>query len=371
MRTFLALLLAALLLHAAARPALAQGDANRLAWVPNPRTTNGSWVADPARHLKPATVASINEVISALESQTSAEIAVVVIDSLDNLEPGAAALLLHRRWGVGKAERDNGIVLLWSPALRKLFVSVGYGLEGVLPDARAGRIQDDAIISHFARNDFDAGMLAGVNALADAAREETYTGARRARIDGKAPGVMARVRNSAESGMILGSLFATIFAAIMAVILYRRRPRNCPRGHGRMRRLGEKEDDRELTKEEVLEENLESMNYDVWVCGQCPERVIVPHTRWFSSYRTCPQCKRRTLRVTRKTITPATYSSTGFAQETRRCKNCSHNDVRSIVLPMLTRNSGSGSSGGSSFSSGGGSSFGGGSSGGGGAGRSY
>ena len=363
MNSLLALLL---LLPVAVR---AQGDASRLTWVPNPRTSNGGWVSDPASHLKPATVSAINQTLSALESETSAEIGVAVLDSLDGLEPGAAALLLHRRWGVGKAERDNGIVLLWSPAQRKIFVSVGYGLEGVLPDARAGRIQDDHIIPHFRRNQFDEGILAGVNALADAAREETYTGTRRARIDGRAPGVAERVRGGiAGIGAIVWGVLGSALAAVLGIVGYARRPRRCPRGHGRMRRLSESEDDSEISREELLEEGLGSMDYDVFVCGQCPERLVVPHRKWFSSYRQCPKCKRRTLKVTTKTISAATYSSTGTAMENRRCKNCSFADSKTIILPMLTRSSSS-SSGGSS--GGGGSSFGGGSSGGGGAGRSY
>ena len=361
MKVFLALLLPTAL--------LGQGDATRLTWVPNPRTASGGWVADPGNHLQPATIAAINETISALERETTAEIGVAVLDSLDGLEPDAAALLLHRRWGVGKAARDNGVLLLWSPALRKIFVSVGYGLEGVIPDARAGRIQDDAIIPRFRRNEFDQGIIAGVNAIASAAREESYSGATRARIDGRAPGAERVSRGWGDNarGMV-GGLIALPLALILAVIGYRRRPRRCPRGHGRMTRLSESQDDREITNEELLEEKIGSMDYDVWVCGKCPERIIVPHRKWFSSYRECPKCKRRTLKVTTKTTVRATYSSTGTAIETRRCKNCDHSATKTIILPMLTRSS-SGSSGGSS--GGGGSSFGGGSSGGGGAGRSY
>ncbi len=366
MRAHLALLL---VLPIAVR---AQGDASRLSWVPNPRTTNGGWVSDPANHLKQATIAAINATASTLEAETSAEIGVAVLDSLDGLEPGAAALLLHRRWGVGKAARDNGILLLWSPAQRKIFVSVGYGLEGVLPDARAGRIQDDAIIPHFRRNEFDEGMIAGVNALASAAREENYSGAPRARIDGRAPGIATPASRGwwDNAKVMIGGLIALPLAIIMAIAGYRGRTRRCPRGHGRMTRLSESQDDQEITAEDRLEEQLGSMDYDVWVCGQCAERTIVPHRRWFTSYRRCPECKRRTLKVTTKQTSAATYSSTGSAIETRKCKNCSYNTSKVIVLPMLTRSSSSGG-GGSGFSSGGGSSFGGGSSGGGGAGRSY
>jgi uncharacterized membrane protein YgcG len=78
------------------------GKETRLSWVPDPREANGSWVADPAHHLGKTTVQSINAAIEKLEREKSIEMAVVVIDSLDGLEPADAALLLHRRWGVGK-----------------------------------------------------------------------------------------------------------------------------------------------------------------------------------------------------------------------------------------------------------------------------
>ena len=107
-----ALLLATLLLGAAPQQS-ATRSADRLRWVPNPTKTTRGWVSDPAHHLSSETVRRIDSTIFALERATSDEMAVVVIDSLDGLEPADAALLLHRRWGVGKRDRNNGIVFLW------------------------------------------------------------------------------------------------------------------------------------------------------------------------------------------------------------------------------------------------------------------
>src|SRR5688572_7685109 len=161
---------------------IAGQDTTRLRWVPNPRVASGGWVSDPAAHLRPETVAEINRIVSALERETSAEIGVVVLDTLDGLEPVDAAFLIHRRWGVGKRARDNGVVLLWSPKMRRVQISVGYGLEGVITDAYAGRIQDTEMIPRFRRNEFDAGMIAGVQAIAAAARREQYSGMERAKV---------------------------------------------------------------------------------------------------------------------------------------------------------------------------------------------
>src|SRR6476620_11396052 len=161
-----------LLLAAIALLQITPAQAERLRWVPNPRVTNGTWVADPSRHLKPATIDSLNALLSALSRETGTEMTVVAIDSTSGFEPFDVALALHRMWGVGQKGRDNGIVFLWAPTQRAVQVSVGDGLEGVLPDPRVGRVRDQTIFPAFRRGDFDAGMLAGVEAITAIAREE-------------------------------------------------------------------------------------------------------------------------------------------------------------------------------------------------------
>ena len=343
----------------------AQTDTTRLRWVPNPRAANGSWVVDPAKHLTPATRGRLDSIAAALERETSAEIALAVIDSLDGLEPADAALLLHRRWGVGKRERDNGIVLLWSPARREIFISVGYGLEGVLPHARIGRIQDREMLPAFRRADFDAGVLAGVAGLAAAAREETYSGLTRAVAGQRLPGES----NRGPWSWIIGALIALAGVA-GAVAFAVTRPKRCPRGHGPMRRLSESADNAHLDKGQLLEEKLGTIDYDVWTCAQCDAVRVTPRTKWFSGYENCPTCKRRTVKRNSRQIVAPTYASAGKREIALACKNCGYSREYAETIPMLTRTT-SGGGGGSRGGFGGGSSFGGGSAGGGGAGRSY
>src|SRR5690242_15714512 len=256
------------------------GKDARLSWVPNPRETNGSWVADPAHHLASSTVQSIDGIIDKLEREKSIEMAVVVIDSLDGLDPADAALLLHRRWGVGKRQRDDGIVFLWSPALRKTYVSVGYGLEGVLPDARVGRILDESVFPSFRAGNFDAGLLQGVEKLAEAAREETAWRPETIKPGRATSAVNESAGNSAWLLVPLGILIL-VGSGVVFPRVWRRRPRHCPNGHGRMRLLSEAEDDAMLTREEGLEERLGSVDYDVWVCRQCDQRLVIPYRKLF------------------------------------------------------------------------------------------
>jgi uncharacterized protein len=360
-------------------------SAQRLEWVPNPTQTSHGWVADPAHHLAPETVRRIDSTIFALERATSDEIAVVVIDSLDGLEPSQAALLLHRRWGVGKRDRNNGIVFLWSPALRKIYVSVGYRLEGVLPDARVGRIEDEVILPAFRAGNFDAGVLEGVAALAAAAASDSTvarTSVPAYHPPESAPAAPISGTSAARPRSVIGWAIGIALALIaLALGLWARaRPRRCPNGHGPMLRLDEAADDAKLSREQRLEEQLRSVNYDVWVCRQCPETIVVPHVAWFSPYHKCAHCGRRTSRSTSNMLVVATTASTGLVEVSTHCENCGATDVTRRITPRLpdpatagASAAGASASGGSfgGSSSGGGSSFGGGSAGGGGAGRSY
>ena len=369
-----------LLLAVLALLQITPAQAERLRWIPNPRTTTGSWVADPSHHLKPATVDSLNSLISTLSRETGTEIAVVAVDSTSGFEPFDVALALHRMWRVGQEGRDNGIVVLWVPTQRAVHISVGYGLEGVLPDSRAGRVRDQTIFPAFKRGDFDAGMLAGVEQIATIAREEKDARGSTMSTTNPPPNAQRAVEaeggrsvSARKKGLIvggtIGSGLALLGGAAGAARYRRRRPRKCPRGHGRMVRLDETTDDAHLDAGQQLEERLESVDYDVWVCPVCPYSLTIPHKAWFSRYSTCKSCKRRTLETNTVTLISATTSHEGSQQVTERCRNCSWTRTYTRVIPRISQSSGG--SGGSSGGGGGGSSFGGGSAGGGGAGGRY
>jgi uncharacterized protein len=336
---------------------------DRLTSVVNPRTQRGSWVADPAGHLRPETVSRLDAMLDALKDSTGVEIAVVVIDSLEQLSAMDAALTLHRRWGVGQREHDNGLVLLWSPAEREVAVSVGYGLEGVIPDARAGRVIDGSIIPAFRDGDFDRGILVGTLALAAAATEDPASRTRPDSDDGRSSGVIAIMAALAGLGVAGGASPWLIRSR------RRRKVRSCPNGHGPMQRLPDDMDDDFLSGGEATEERLGSIDYDVWRCESCGHHEAIPWPAFFTKYSKCGSCGRRTLSEEKAELKAATHTSTGLLQVTRKCEHCGKVSRSTREIPMLTHSS----SGGSSFggSSGGGSSFGGGSAGGGGASRSY
>ena len=353
--------LAALLLLATA-PVLLGARAEPLASIPNPRVQNGTWVTDMPGALRADTVRRLNDTIGEFERSTGIEVAVVVVRSLDGDSIEDAAAKLFGMWGIGKRDRDNGLLLLWSTGDRRVRVEVGYGLEGVLNDSKVGAILDAYVIPNFKSGEFDAGITAGVHALLAAARNETValplaaTESYDADADDSFPGWLGLL-GSVPVG--LGS-----FAGFRRWRRYR--GRRCPQCQTRMLRLNDADDDAKLQDGQVAEERIGSVDYDVWSCPSCSHHFTLRYPKWLSQYGKCPQCSNRTKSSTETVITRATTSSSGSARVVETCAFCSFTNEYTKTLPRVQASSSS-----SSGRSSGGSSFGGGRSGGGGASRGY
>ena len=86
------------------------------------------------------------QLAASVESQTSCEIAVAVIDKLNGISIEEYAAGLFNKWGVGKKDKDNGVLLLVAIADHELRIEVGYGLEGTITDLEAKDIIDNVIV---------------------------------------------------------------------------------------------------------------------------------------------------------------------------------------------------------------------------------
>ena len=199
--------------------------------VPPPR----GFVNDFAGVLSPGTVARLDSTIAGLRARTGADIAVVTLRDLDGRPASDVAVQIGREWGVGaQAEagdprRNLGVVILLKPledgrpGTGDLFIATGRGAEGVLPDARVGRIRD-AMIPHLAREDYAAGLAVGVDSVA-AALVEAVSGA-------PAPRAAAR-RTRPPVALIIG-LILVLVILVQGVRAVSRS--TAPRGRRRRRR---------------------------------------------------------------------------------------------------------------------------------------
>lgn len=99
------------------------------------------------------------------EKQTSIELTVVTVESLQGLSVERFTLGLANTWGVGKADQNNGVVLLIAPIERKLRIEVGLGLKQRLTNSAADNIIQSDILPLFKNQQMEAGILAGAQSL--------------------------------------------------------------------------------------------------------------------------------------------------------------------------------------------------------------
>lgn len=104
----------------------------------------------------------INLIIDELERKTSAEIAVVTLDSLEDENIEDFANRLFEKWGIGKKGKNNGVLILVAFKEKKIRIETGYGIEGIIPDAKAGRIIREIMAPLFREGKFGEGILNAV-----------------------------------------------------------------------------------------------------------------------------------------------------------------------------------------------------------------
>ena len=118
-------------------------------------------VTDVAGVLHGSSRTEIESLLRAAEQQTTVEIALVTVPSLEGLTVENYANKLFKQWAIGKKGKDNGVLILVAPTERKMRIEVGYGLEPILPDGLAGEVIRTDFLPRFAKNDYTGGILQG------------------------------------------------------------------------------------------------------------------------------------------------------------------------------------------------------------------
>ena len=165
---------------------------------------------DYAGIVQSGTARSLNDELAQFERDTSNQIVVAIFPHLQSdssIED--YTVRVAQAWGVGQRGKKNGAVLFVFSQDRKLYIQVGYGLEGVLPDALCKQIIANEITPSFRRGDFTYGVAAGVHAMLAATRGE-YRGTGR---------TVADSRNNEIGGG--GGIIILIFCGIVLFVMLR------------------------------------------------------------------------------------------------------------------------------------------------------
>ncbi|MFY8127159.1 MAG: TPM domain-containing protein [Chitinophagaceae bacterium] len=153
-----------------------------------------------------------------LDRNTTNQISVVTVNSLNGLPIEEVAYETFKAWGIGGKKNNNGILILISKEDRKIKIEVGYGLEGAIPDIIAKRIIVDDLRPAFKLGNYYSGINAAVDNLAKAATGE-YN--------------VKRERNKGNGNGFSSIIFFVIVAIIIIIILSNR---GGGRGNGYYRR---------------------------------------------------------------------------------------------------------------------------------------
>ncbi|MBS9475544.1 TPM domain-containing protein [Ancylobacter radicis] len=169
-------------------------------------------VVDAAGILDASTRASLDAELAAQEAKTTDQFVVATVASLEGTSVEDYANRLFRHWKLGQADKDNGVLLLVAPNERKVRIEVGYGLEGVLPDAVASTIISTTILPAFRAGDFAGGITRGAAAILEILNLDPAE-------------AEARARQAAEPAMTADDwIFIIIFVAMIlfwVFVIYR------------------------------------------------------------------------------------------------------------------------------------------------------
>lgn len=363
-----------MVLMLSATGAVAAGRAYAPKDVPNVNVADKSrYVSDPAGLVDPAVRARVDARLADLRARTTAEVAVAVVPSIGDIDPESFTEELFRTWGLGKSDKDNGLLLLIAPDDRLARIETGYGVEGVITDVAAATIIRRDIAPAMREGNLDAALdaatasIAGAMldpAVADELRSSRPDGQRREAeaLDGSVftgllmviagaafvagwvvlIGKMVKLRRASRHeralqmrrvlplmwGLAVCSAGAGVFAAVWAWLYYRRQRHHrvrCDTCGARMRRLSEEEDNALLSDSQDLEEQIGSVDYDVWECPQCGtvERLRFPEPQ--TKYTECQACGTVAMHeIGTKTLVPATTQQPGRGEHIFECEYCHH-----------------------------------------------
>ncbi|MEK6907293.1 MAG: TPM domain-containing protein [Nanoarchaeota archaeon] len=120
-------------------------------------------VNDFAKIFNETEINILKDNLNILEQNTSAEVVIVTVESTEPLSPAQYRTELFNKWGIGNKEKDNGLLILYSVKEKRIEVETGYGLEGILPDSKLGRLLDDFYVPYRDKNQTNMGIILFTN----------------------------------------------------------------------------------------------------------------------------------------------------------------------------------------------------------------
>lgn len=150
--------------------ALCMGAAYAPDKLANPNVADRhNFISDPEGLLDADTKRGVNERLYSLRQTTTCEVAVAVVPDIGDMSVEEWSNDLFKHWGLGKSDKDNGVLLVIVPDQHYVRIETGYGVEGVLTDMACKNIINRTVIPAMRDdNDLDAAVNGATALMADA-----------------------------------------------------------------------------------------------------------------------------------------------------------------------------------------------------------
>lgn len=133
----------------------------------NPKDYGKGYVSNADKIISQETEVKLNGLLSKLDQDKKAQVAVVLLNSIGDAVPKTFAHALFNQWSIGDKQTHNGLLILLVKDQRRIEFEVGYGLEGLFPDIICYRIQQKAMVPALKQNHYDQALLDGLQLISD------------------------------------------------------------------------------------------------------------------------------------------------------------------------------------------------------------
>ena len=129
-------------------------------------------VVDEADLVSPEVEEALADRLERLEQRTTDQFVIVTVPELEGRDIADYSRALGNHWGIGREDRDNGVLLVVAPNERRVRIAVGKGLERTLSDARALQIIEERLVPAFREGDYEGGIIGGAEAVIETLEAE-------------------------------------------------------------------------------------------------------------------------------------------------------------------------------------------------------
>lgn len=338
-------------------------------------------VIDPHGYLSADVRQKVETQLENLRKQYSVEVVIVLPSEIGDMNEAQWCEQLFSRWKIGKADKDNGLLVMISPGSKAAFIMPGYGMEGVFTDIACSRIYREIIVPAMKENNV-AGAVEGVtqkivSVVEDPAVAEELRSTQNENMTGSCQTLDISVfwtfiqyvvaliflislilflyycrksrylksnyekaefwRSRLTVLAVLGvcSFGTGLIFFVLGYIVYRSwrmRPLSCSTCGHKMKRLPEDKDNELLSDSQDFEEQLKTVDYDVWECPQCGTIERFPFKSSQKKYTECPDCHTVAMSLESDSVVrPSTIKTVGEGVKIYSCKYC-HNKLRRPYL---------------------------------------